>query len=121
MTRRLALVLLAAAAALGAHHGYSAFDTKKEVTFDATVVEFHFTNSHSVIDFEVKDAAGAHKWQAELGSRRQLTIHGWTPTTLEPGTKLTISGHPARNGSKAIWATRILGPDGKEIRIAREN
>ena len=107
--------------AVEGHHGYTAFDTKAEVTFEATVTEFHFTNPHAVIEFDTKQDGQIQKWQVEMGSRRQLTIHGWTPTTIAPGMKLTISGYRAKNGSRAMWATKILGPDGKEIRIVREN
>ena len=106
---------------LTAHHGYSAFDKNKEVTFEATVLVFHFTNPHSVIEFEAKTGGEVRKWEAELGSRIQLSQHGWKATTIEPGTKLTISGYPAKNGSPSIWATKILDSDGKEIKITREN
>ncbi len=107
--------------AVEGHHGYSAFDTKSEVTFEATVTEFHFTNPHSVLEFEVKQEGQVQKWQVEMGSRRQLTLHGWTATTIEAGSKLTITGYKAKNGSRAMWATKLLGADGKEIRITREN
>jgi hypothetical protein len=103
------------------HHGYSAFDKNKEVTFEATVVEFHFTNPHSVIEFEERSAGEVRKWQAELGSRIQLSLHGWKATTIEPGSKITISGYPAKNGALSIWATKILDSNGKEIKITREN
>ena len=103
------------------HHGYSAFDKNKEVTFEATVVVFHFTNPHSVIEFEAKTDGEIRKWEAELGSRIQLSQHGWKATTIEPGSKLTISGYPAKNGAPSIWATRILDSSGKEIKITREN
>jgi hypothetical protein len=113
-------VLVAPLTVMG-HHGYSAFDKNKEVTFDATVVVFHFTNPHSVIEFEAKTGGEVRKWEAELGSRIQLSQHGWKATTIEPGTKLTISGYPAKNGSPSIWATKILDSGGKEIKITREN
>ena len=107
--------------AVQGHHGYSAFDTRAETKFEATVTEFHFTNPHAVIEFETMQDGQMQKWQVEMGSRRQLTLHGWTPTTIAAGMKLTISGYKAKNGAHAMWATKILGPDGKEIRIVREN
>ena len=89
--------------------------------FDATVTVFHFTNPHSVLEFEVKENGQVTTWQAELGSRSNLTNRGWTTTSIEPGDKLTIIGYKVKSGANAMWATKILKPDGSELKIESLN
>ena len=99
-----------------AHHGWEEFDSTSEVTFQGTVTDFHFTNPHCVVDFNVKDEKGqVHKWQGEFYSPFELGRKGWTAATLQPGDKLTIAGHPAKNGTLAIHITSIRA-NGKEIK-----
>ena len=85
-----------------AHHGFAGrYDEAKPVTVQATVVEFQFTNPHSVIVFDAKDASGKiERWQAELGGASALRrADGWTQDTLKAGDKLTIIGPQAKNGA----------------------
>ena len=85
-----------------AHHGFAGrYDEEKPVTVQATVVEFQFTNPHSVIVFDAKDATGkTERWQAELGGASALRrVDGWTQTTLKVGDQLTIIGPQAKNGA----------------------
>ena len=85
-----------------AHHGFAGrYDEEKPITVQATVVEFQFTNPHSVIVFDAKDASGkTERWQAELGGASALRrVDGWTQTMLKPGDKLTIIGPQAKNGA----------------------
>src|ERR1700736_999096 len=86
-----------------AHHGWAEFDEKAEVTYEATVTDFHYTNPHCVVEFNVKDEQGQiHKWQGEFSNKGVLTRRGWTAASLQPGDKLTITGHPARNNVAAL-------------------
>src|SRR5258708_13271679 len=54
----LAVGLLGVSTPIFAHHGASAYDTKKLTTLKATVTDFQFMNPHSEIFFEVKGADG---------------------------------------------------------------
>jgi len=85
-----------------AHHGFAGrYDEANPVTVEATVVEFQFTNPHSVIVFDAKDASGkTERWQAELGGASALRrVDGWAQDTLKVGDKLTIIGPQAKNGA----------------------
>jgi hypothetical protein len=105
---------------LQAHHGWAAFDTKAETTLQGTVVDFHFVNPHSVVEFEVKDDQGVHKWQGELSAPNQLVTNGWTATTLEQGDLITVIGNRAKNGAFAIWVNKITLPTGKTLKIGND-
>jgi hypothetical protein len=114
----LACSLLWMPGAAEAHHGWAAFEPNTEVTFKATVTDFHFVNPHSVVEFEVKDDKGQiHKWEGEMTSPIHLAPKGWTAATLKAGDEITITGHPARNGSLSMRVMKILQSNGKELKV----
>jgi len=103
-----------------AHHGWSEFDSTREVTFEGTVTDFHFVNPHCVVEFDVKDEKGqVHKWQGEFSNPGQLSQKGWTVTSLKAEDKITITGNPAKNNALAIHVTRIRLSNGQEFKIDR--
>jgi hypothetical protein len=105
-----------------AHHGWAEFDSVSKVTMEGTVVDFHFTNPHCVVEFKALDDKGqARQWQGEFASPVELTRKGWTAATLQPGTKVTIGGHPAKNGAPAIHVTSIRLADGKVLPVPESN
>jgi hypothetical protein len=98
----------------GAHHGWTEFDEKAEVTVEGTVTDFHYVNPHCVVEFEVKDETGhVHRWQGEFSNPGVLSRRGWNAASLEPGDKLTITGHPARNNVLALHVFRIRSSNGE--------
>ena len=63
-----AMVLIVSPSAL-AHHGNAAYDDRNPVTLIGIVTEFSWTNPHSLIYFDVKDAKGVvANWEFELGA-----------------------------------------------------
>src|SRR6266699_1955996 len=105
-----------------AHHGYAAFDTKAVVTFQGTVTDFHWTNPHCIVDLDVKDDSGqVRTWHGELTSPSHLSPRGWTATTLESVDKIADTGYLGKNTVPSMWITKILLPDGKELKVAAEN
>ena len=125
------LSFLAVAAALllipdsaGAHHGWAAFKSEPEsqITFKATVKEFHFMNPHSVVEFEVKDDKGqTQTWEGELTSNTNLAPRGWTAASIEEKEVITIIGYPAKNGARAMRVTKIVLSNGKELKVGGGN
>jgi hypothetical protein len=101
-----------------AHHSWLDFDPGSEVTHEATVTDFHFTNPHCVVEFTVKDEKGqVFKWQGEFSSPGALGRKGWTASSLQPGDKIVISGHPAKDKTLAMHVTKMRMPDGEERKI----
>jgi hypothetical protein len=108
--------------ALRAHHGWTAFASDSQITLKGTVIEFHFVNPHSVVEFQVKDDKGhTQVWEGELTSRSNLTPRGWTASALEDKEEITVTGYPARNGSHAMRVTRIVLSNGKELKPSLGN
>jgi Family of unknown function (DUF6152) len=103
-----------------AHHGLAVFDRTSPVMLEGTVTEFHFTNPHCIIDFEVKNAQGqVEKWQAELTS--PLHLKGWTATSLEPGNTVTITGYRAKSGAYYVWITQLISSNGRHLKTNGDN
>ena len=108
------IFFLAAAAPALAHHGLAAFDQTHKVTLEGTVTVFRFVSPHSVVEFEVKDDKGqVEAWQAELTS--PIRLKGWTATTLEPGTVVTVTGYRARSSARYLWMTHLTASTGVEL------
>jgi len=109
------LILLASAALAVAHHGLAAFDQTTTITVKGTVTEFHFVNPHCVVEFEVKgDKGKIEKWQGEMTSPAHLK--GWTATSLEQGSVVTVSGYRAKSGAFYMWITELSSSNGVELK-----
>lgn len=113
-----------AAAVLGAvtvqavaHHSGAMFDDKKEVTLTGTVKEFQYTNPHSWLLVDVKGTDGkVTTWGFEAEGPSTLQRAGIRKSDFAPGTPITITGHPMRDGRPAAaWMTATRGSDKKEF------
>jgi hypothetical protein len=103
-----------------AHHGLAAFDETTRITLQGTVTEFHFTNPHCVVEFEVKgDQRKVQEWQGEMTSPAHL--RGWTRTSLEPGNELTVTGYRAKSGAYYLWITSLKSSNGVQLKTNGTN
>jgi hypothetical protein len=114
-------ILVAAATALAAgsawaHHSAAMFDSSKQVTLGGTVKEFQFTNPHSWIQIYVPDAAGKPvEWSVEWGGVSGLYKQGVRASSIKPGDKLTIVGHPLRNGNPGATVMSVANAAGHPV------
>lgn len=109
--------VLFACATVSAHHGASAYDQSRTVTFEATVTEFDMANPHASILFDSKDANGATvHWACELNSPSWLLREGWTRNTLKAGDRITIVAHPnKREDARVVFLMKVILADGREL------
>lgn len=111
------LVLIAAP--VFAHHSAVMFDDQKEVTVKGTVKEFQYTNPHSWLLVDVKGEDGkVVTWGFEAEGPSTLMRAGIRKSDFAPGTELTITGHPMRDGRPAAAWMRATRGDGKEFNPA---
>jgi hypothetical protein len=113
----LALGVLLMAIPLFAHHGgASLYDMSKELTVDATVTEFVWTNPHVEISFDAKDDKGKVKhWLLELSSPPVLVSRGWNRKSLEPGDAIKVTFNPSQKGTNVGRFIRLIKADGKQL------
>lgn len=111
----LAAGLWVAAAPALAHHGAAEYDNAKSISLQGTVTSLQYLNPHALILFTVKDDKGqAAEWTAELQSPNLLSRRGWSRSTLKPGDQIIVTGHPVKNGAKAMSGQKVVFTDGHE-------
>ena len=104
-----------------AHHGtFVSYDTQHPVTMKAVITEFRFTNPHMQLYFDVIDDKGAvTHWSTEGPDPAVWVQQGWgkrrTESTLAPGTNITITVNPARNGKPVGSGARIVLENGQVV------
>jgi hypothetical protein len=107
--------LVLVALPLVAHHGTGAsYDLSNPITLKGAVTEFHYTNPHPQLYFDVTDDKGeVTHWTAEFyPNPAQLIQGGWgrkrSEAALMAGTKITITLAPARAGTKVGAILRLV-------------
>jgi hypothetical protein len=120
--RKILLIALAGALMVmalpgAAHHSGSMFDDKKVVTLEGVVKEFQYTNPHSWLIVDVtNDDGSVTTWGFEAEGPSTLLRAGIKKSDFTPGTKITISGNPLRDGRPAgYWIKAVREEDGKEF------
>lgn len=99
-----------------AHHSSTMFDMTKTITVEGVVTKWELTNPHSWLHVEVKGKDGKSKvWGFEAEGPSTLQRAGLKPSDFKTGTKLTISGHPMRDGTPAAIWTEATRADGKKF------
>ena len=113
-TLAMVLVLLAVLPA-GAHHSSAMFDDKKEVTVTGVVKEFQYTNPHSWLLIDTKGPNGEiTTWGFEGEGPSTLQRAGIRLSDFKPGTPITITGRPMKDGRPAaIWVKATRNTDNK--------
>ena len=102
-----------------AHHSGVMFDDAKEITVTGTVKEFQYTNPHSWLLVDVKNDDGTvTTWGFEAEGPSTLTRAGIRKSDFSPGTEITITGHPMKDGRPAAAWMKATRGDGKEFNPA---
>ena len=116
---RVAAVLTIAASAVPvalAHHSRVNF-LSETVAFEGEIVRFDWANPHSHIYVAGRDASGrAVQWEIESSSTPVLTRRGWTPSSLQPGDRVTVRGQPYRDRTRQfVLLQTITKTDGTAL------
>jgi len=114
-----AALVLAFALPAAAHHSFSAeFDSTKQVTLDGQVVMMEWVNPHSWLHIDVKKPDGSlERWKIEGGSPSVLMRLGWDRNSLPAGTRVTVVGFQAKDGSLRASSRDLRFPDGRRMNL----
>ena len=115
--RLLVLGVLLTAIPLFAHHGgTSLYDVSKQITLDATVTEFVWTNPHVEIGLDTKDDKGKVKhWILEASSPPVLVSHGWNRKSLQMGDIIKVTFNPSQRGTSVGRLIKLIKADGTQL------
>ena len=113
----LALLALAAALPVAAHHSFAAeFDGSKAIRLQGTLTKIEWTNPHTYFYMNVKDEKGiVVNWGCEAGSPGALSRRGFKRGDIKLGDALIVDGYLAKDGSRLIDARRVTLPDGRIV------
>src|SRR5690606_2006537 len=109
------LAAAAAGSAIAHHSPAMLYDMTREITIEGIVTEYTLGNPHLRIHFDVEKDGRIEKWMGEGGSRTVLMRKGWDGTEVSPGDKITVRGHPSRDGSPIVHLEWLTLPDGREL------
>ena len=100
-----------------AHHAFSAeFDSQKPVELRGVVTKIQWTNPHSWIFVEVKDASGnVTPWAIEFGAPYSLLQKGLRRTDFPIGVEVTVKAYRAKSGKAVANASSVQLPDGRDF------
>ena len=103
---RLPLVALVASCLMSAvaiaHHSFAMFDRSVEKVITGTVVRWQFNSPHSWLYVNVKNADGTETlWSFEGSAPPSLLPRGVTGSSFEPGSTITVSYCPMKDGRPA--------------------
>jgi hypothetical protein len=116
---RVALALATAAPPALAHHSSAGFDDDAKITLSGTVTKFEWANPHVYIFLDGVDAASQRhaNWEIEGPPPSILKQRGWSMSSLATGERVTVTAHPARDGTRAsALLLSVMKPDGTELR-----
>jgi hypothetical protein len=109
----LALMVAALGAPALAHHGWSGYDSSKEMTLTGVIREAGYEHPHGFVKLD----AGGKVWVVVLAPPTRMENRGLPRTALQPGVTATVVGYPNRTDPEEMRAERItVGGKTTELR-----
>jgi hypothetical protein len=106
------LVMALTGTAMG-HHGWSGYDSSKEMTLTGTIKESGYEHPHGYVNL---DASGKI-WRVVLAPPSRMENRGLPKEMLKVGTTATVVGYPNKTEADELRAERItIGTKTTELR-----
>jgi hypothetical protein len=108
VTAAIAALLLIAVVAAGsapawAHHGWSSYDSAREMTLTGTIAESGYEHPHGYVRLQ----AGGKVWVVVLAPPTRMENRGLPREALRAGATATVVGYPKRDDPDELRAERI--------------
>ena len=106
-------VVAIGAVPVAAHHGWSSYDSTKELTLTGSIKESGYEHPHGHVRLTVPGKT----WLVVLAPPSRMENRGLKRDMLKPGTKATVMGYPNRTDADELRAERItIGDKTTELR-----
>ena len=108
----LALMAMLAGTAL-AHHGWSGYDSTKEMTLTGTIRQAGYEHPHGYVALD----SGGKLWRVVLAPPTRMENRGLPRDMLKVGATATVVGYPNKTEADELRAERItIGTKTTELR-----
>ncbi|HTA41512.1 MAG TPA: DUF6152 family protein [Bryobacteraceae bacterium] len=99
-----------------AHHSFAAeYDSHNVITLTGTISKVEWTNPHTYVYVDVKDASGnMTTWALEGYPPNTLKRTGFARAVLKEGDSITITAYKSKDGSNTGAGREITFPDGSK-------
>jgi hypothetical protein len=98
-----ALLSVLGAGGAAAHHGWSGYDSSKELTLTGLIKEFGYEHPHGSVRLQTPGKT----WIVVLAPPSRMENRGLKREMLAPGTTATVVGYPNRTEPDEMRAERI--------------
>ena len=95
-----------------AHHGWSEYDSTKELKLTGTIAESGYEHPHG----HIKLVTPGKTWIAVLAPPSRMTSRGLPPADLKVGNTVTVVGYANRSKPDEMRAERII-VDSKTVEL----
>ena len=95
-----------------AHHGWSEYDSAKEMTLTGVIKQSGYEHPHGHVRLEVPGKT----WFVILAPPSRMEARGLAKGALKPGVKATVVGYPNRSKPEELRAERIT-VDAKTVEL----
>jgi hypothetical protein len=99
-------------AGVGAHHGWSGYDSGKALNLTGVIKEAGYEHPHGFVKLETPDKT----WLVVLAPPSRMENRGLPRTKLVPGATARVEGYPHRTDAQEMRAERIT-IDGKTVEL----
>lgn len=118
----LGVMLSGAATVVLAHHSMSAkYDIGKTIAIEGTLTEVAWGNPHTWLFLDAKPVgqpdAPVRNWVIEAPGATGMVRVGWQKDTISAGHKVTLTGHPHKQGKAEMVLVELNDEDGHHFRV----
>jgi len=107
-----AVVVLAAATAALAHHGWSSYDAERVMKPTTQVLESSWGSPHGSLVIAIND----QNWDVVLAPVSRMQARGLAREDIAVGQTVTVEGYPRRDGTREMRVERITA-GGKTVEL----
>ena len=119
MTRRLSWVpwvfIATASSAAFAHHSFAMFDAAKSQSKAGVIKELQWTNPHVWVRLAVQEDGKEVVYSYEAAAVAVLKRVGWERDSVKVGDKVTVVGHPYKDGRPGGSIDHLVLADGQKL------
>jgi len=108
----IAVALVATAAAVGAHHGWSGYDSSRPLDLTGVIRAAGYEHPHAYLRLEAPEKV----WVVVLAPPSRMERRGVTREMLQVGTAARVVGYPHRTQADEMRAERLT-INGKTVEL----